>query len=77
MTVTISGNNEMMKLNAKYEHIDFDSVQIKEIHRKNGCVKTEIRIKSGKRDVVLSSGVYHSMSIRDEQTGKEIFTYND
>lgn len=72
MKVTIYGENKMPKLIEKYEDVDFDLVTIKEIHKRNGMKVTQVRIKRGKRDIVISDGVFDFITVQDEETGRYI-----
>ena len=77
MTVTIIATNETMGLHEEYVGVDYDLVTIKEVKSRKfkGYVSTKIRIKSGKRDIVLSSGSYDTMTIQDEETGRYLLRY--
>lgn len=76
MKVTIIGLNKVIGSKEEYEGIDYDLITIKEIHKRNGNVVTDIRIKRGKRDIVVSSGCYQEITIQEEETGRYIFRYN-
>lgn len=70
MKVTIYGENKVMGLSEKHEGIDFDLVTIKEINKRNGRKVTEVRIARGKRDIVVSDGMYSVLTVQDEETGR-------
>lgn len=72
MKVTIYGENKTIGISEKHEGVDFDIVTIKEIHRRNGANVTQVRIENGKRDIVLSSGTYNTLTVQDDETGRFI-----
>lgn len=70
MKVTIVGINNFLKTTEKLSGIDYDLVTIKETKKRNGTVVTNVRVKNGKRAIVFSSGVYHTITIQDEESGR-------
>lgn len=75
MKVTIIGMSNIAG-NVKFEGIDYETVKIKETHKRNGLVVTQIRIARNKRDIVVSSGVYQTITVQDEETGRYLYKSN-
>ena len=75
MTVTIIGESKLIGTE-RYDGIDFDLVSVREIHKRNGSINTEVRIKRGKRDIRMASGVYNKITIQDDETGRFLMKYN-
>lgn len=76
MTVTIIGINTLLEKTDKFEGVDYDLVTIKEIHKKNGKTRIEVRIKNGKRDIVLGDGYYSTITVQEETTGRYLLKHN-
>ena len=70
MTVTIIAENKLFDKVDRLENIDYDLVTIKETHKRNGMVVTDVRVKRGKRDIVFSSGYYNTIKVQEEETGR-------
>ena len=70
MKVSIYGENKVMGLAERYDGVDMSIVTIKETHKRNGRTVTDVRIARGKRDIVLSDGMYKTLTVQDEETGR-------
>ena len=77
MKVTIIGTDSFIEKTEKYEGVDYDKVTVKEIHKKNGYNKVNVRIERDKRAIVISSGVFHTITIQDEETGRYLLKYSE
>lgn len=75
MTVTIIGTNELTGINEKYTGVDFGLVTIKETKKRNGFIKTEVRISRGGRDIRVASGAFSKITVQDEETGRYLLKY--
>ena len=75
MKVTIKGENKVMNTTEEYNGIDYDIVSVKEINRRNGAKVVQVRIKRGKRDIIVGSGNYNVITIQDEETGRYLLKY--
>lgn len=73
MKVTIRGINERMKFDERYEGVDYDIVSFKEIHKRNGVILKKVMIENGKRHIVFSSGIFDTITVQDEESGRYIF----
>ena len=79
MTVTIIAKNDYMGFYEKYEGVDYDMVEIKEIKSRKfkGVTTQEVRIDNGtKRHTRLFSSVFKQITIQDEETGRYIWKYD-
>lgn len=56
---------------------DYNTVTVKEIHKRNGYNKVNVRIERGERAIVISSGVFHTITIQDEETGRYLLKYSE
>ena len=56
--------------------VDFNLVTIKEKTKRNGFQLVEVKIQNGKRAINFSNGVYYSISVQDEETGRFLLKYN-
>ena len=72
MTVTITAESSFAG-NERLENVDYDRVSYKEIHKRDGSVFHEIRVKRGKRDKVFNSGVFRKIYVQDEETGRYLY----
>ena len=75
MTVTIIGTNEITGVSEKHTGIDYELVTIKETKKRNGYIKTEVRISRGKRDIKVASGTYSKITVQDDETGRYLLKY--
>ena len=76
MKVTITAESTTAR-NEKLEGVYYELVSIKEIHRRNGAVVKQVRVENGKRHIVFSNGVYQTITVQDEDTGRYIFKYSE
>ena len=76
MRLTIYGENKTMGTSERHENVDSELVTIKEIKKRNGFTKTEVRIANGKRDIVVSNGNYSTITVQDEETGRYLLKYS-
>lgn len=76
MTVTIVGTNNLLERTDRLEGVDYDTVTIKETHKRNGHTVTDIRVERGKRAVVFSTGFYNTVTVQDEETGRYLVKLN-
>ena len=76
MTLTIIGQNKTIGAMEKHEGVAKELVTIKEIKKRNGFVRVEVRIENGKRHTVVSNGSYSEITVQDEGTGRYLLKYN-
>ena len=72
LTITAKSNiaNDVMLTG-----IDSDLVTIKEKTKRNGFQVVEVKIQNGKRSVCFANGVYCSITVQDEETGRFLLKY--
>lgn len=75
MKVTIKAESKFAKPEIM-ENVDFDLVSIKETNRRNGWKGFEIRVANGKRHIIFGNGVYNTITVQDEETGRFLVKYN-
>ena len=75
MTLTITAISNIAN-NVTLTGIDFDLVTITEKIKRNGFQLVEVKIQNGKRSIRFSNGIYHSISVQDEETGRFLLKYD-
>lgn len=75
MKVTVYAENKEIGISERHEAIEWETVTIKEVKRRNGAVRTEVRIAREKRDIVVASGTYETITVQDEETGRYLLKY--